>query len=128
MKGKILVVEDDRFLSKVYYTKLSKEGYEVVLAAEGDEAIRKVAEVKPMLILLDLILPGKNGFDVLQEIKTNDELKDIPVIIMSNLGQQSDIDRGKKLGAVDYLVKTNFSIQEVVEKITDFLVSHKIKK
>ena len=74
MNAKILVVEDDRFLSKVYYTKLSKEGFDVVLAVDGNEAIGKIKEETPDLILLDLILPGKSGFDVLQDIRTDKDL------------------------------------------------------
>lgn len=125
---KILVVEDDRFLSKVYYTKLTKDGFDVILAVEGDEAIRKVKEEKPDVILLDLILPGKNGFEVLEEIKADDEYSDIPVVIMSNLGQEKDIERGRKLGAVDYLVKTNYSINDVISKIKEYVVSSKLNK
>lgn len=113
----ILVVEDDRFLSRIYATKLTKEGYEVILAVEADEAMRKVKEKKPDVILLDLVLPKKSGFEFLEEIKKDKILAKIPVIILSNLGQREDIERGKKLGAVDYLVKANFSIQEVVTKI-----------
>lgn len=118
----ILVVEDDRFLSRIYSTKLTKEGYEVVLAVEADEADRKLKEKKPDLILLDLVLPKRSGFEFLEEIKQNADFKAIPVIILSNLGQEEDIARGKKLGAADYLVKANFSIQEVVEKIKKQLV------
>lgn len=118
---KILVVEDDRFLSKVYSKKLTKEGYDVSLAVEGSEAVRKVKEELPNLILLDLILPGKSGFEVLAEIKSDAKTSKIPVVILSNLGQEEDIRRGKELGAKDYLVKSNMSINEVVDKVKEHI-------
>lgn len=119
---KILVIEDDRFLSRIYSTKLAREGYEVILATEGNEAMGKLKNCRPDLILLDLVLPGRSGFEILAEIKGVKELVEIPVIILSNLGQQEDLDRGKKLGAADYLVKVNFGINEVVTKIKQYLV------
>jgi DNA-binding response OmpR family regulator len=124
VKFKILVAEDDRFLSKVYFTKLSAEGYDVVVASDGEEAIRKVEAEKPDLVLLDMVMPKTNGFDVLKTIKAGDT-KDIPVIILSNLGQDEDVKKGLKLGAVDYLVKTNLSIQEVVTKVKEYLTDDK---
>jgi len=124
-KSKILVAEDDRFLSKIYATKLASEGYEVIVAGEGEEAIRKIIAELPDLILLDLVMPKKNGFEVLQVIKADAKTKNIPVVILSNLGQEEDVKRGASLGAVDYLVKTNLSIQEVVSKIKDYLVRFK---
>ncbi|MBI4215609.1 MAG: response regulator [Parcubacteria group bacterium] len=127
-KKKILVAEDDRFLSKIYYTKLSTEGYDVSVASDGEEAVRKTESELPELILLDMVMPKKNGFEVLQDIKANEKTKDIPVIILSNLGQEEDVKRGLGLGANDYLVKTNLSIQEVVSKIKDFFVKIELKK
>src|SRR6266850_2054070 len=100
----ILVIEDDRFLSRIYFTKLTKEGFEVVLATEGEEAMRRLQEKMPDLILLDLVLPIKSGFEILEEIKQSSRFAKIPVVIFSNLGQQEDMERGKRLGAADYFV------------------------
>ena len=123
--AKVLVVEDDMFLAKILSTKLEKEGFSVVLAFDGEEALNKLKKEIPDLILLDLILPKKNGFEVLEEIKLDDKLNKIPVIILSNLGQQSDVVKGKELGAVDYLIKANFSLDEVISKIKEHLIKAK---
>lgn len=116
-KPRVLIVEDDQFLRKIYITKLSQENFDVMTAVDGEEALTAPKKETPDIILLDLILPKIDGFEVLKELKNDPETKDIPVIILSNLGQQSDIERGKKLGAIDYLVKSQFSINEVVNKI-----------
>ena len=118
---KVLVAEDDKFLSKAYAAKLKKEGFDVVLAGNGEEAVEKTKSEKPDVVLLDLIMPKKDGFDSLSDIKKDQTTKNIPVVILSNLGQEEDIERGKKLGAVDYLVKSNISIQDVVNKIKQVL-------
>ncbi|MCD6549996.1 response regulator [bacterium] len=117
VKNKILIVEDDKFLRDLLARKLIKEGYEISVAVDGEEALRKVKEEKPNLILLDLILPGIGGFDVLAQIKKDAELAEIPVIILSNLGQKDDIEKGLKLGAMDYLIKAHFAPGEIIEKI-----------
>ena len=114
---KILVAEDDKFLVKIYQTKLAEQGYEVVIAMDGEDALAKVESEKPDLLILDLIMPKKNGFDVLEEMKQKEELKSIPVVVLSNLGQESDVERVMQAGAVDYIIKANFSIEAVVEKI-----------
>ncbi len=118
---RILVAEDDKFLANVLLSKLQKEGFEVIHTFEGEEALAKIRKKRPDLVLLDLILQVKDGFDVLKELKADESLKSIPVIILSNLGQDEDIKRGQELGAEDYLVKTNFSLKEVVEKIKSHL-------
>ena len=120
-KPKVLMIEDDKFLRKIYKNKLSKSGFEFVEAINGIEGLNKVLSEKPDLVLLDLILPRKNGFDVLIEMKRNRATKKIPVIILSNLGQESDIQRGLSLGAQDYLVKTDISLSEVVNKVKENL-------
>ena len=114
---KILIIEDDQRINKVYMAKLSVEGITVVTALDGEEGLRKIYSEKPDLILLDLMLPRKSGFDILKEIKADPKVKDIPVIILSNLAQEKEIEEGLALGAVDYLVKTDYSIQQVMEKI-----------
>jgi len=116
-KPKILIIEDDQRINKVYMAKLSVEGITVMTALDGEEGLRKIYSEKPDLILLDLMLPRKSGFDILKEIKADPKVKDIPVIILSNLAQEKEIEQGLALGAVDYLVKTDYSIQQVMEKI-----------
>jgi len=122
-KKKILLIEDDKFLLKLYSDKLNREGFEVSMAITGEEGLGKVAAEKPDLVLLDIILPQKNGFDILSEIKLNSATKNIPVIILTNLGQDSDIKTGFELGAVDYLVKTDFSITKLPEIVRKYLAS-----
>ncbi len=114
---KILVVEDDKFLRELIVQKLLKEGYTVVEAIDGEQGIQKAASEKPDGILLDIILPGVDGFEVLRKIKVQEDTKDIPVVILSNLGQQDDIERGISLGAKDYLIKAEFTPGEIVEKV-----------
>lgn len=122
-KKKILLIEDDKFLLKLYSDKLNREGFEVSMAITGEEGLSKVAAEKPDLVLLDIILPQKNGFDILSEIKLNPVTKNIPVIILTNLGQDSDIKTGFELGAADYLVKTDFSITKLPEIVRKYLAS-----
>jgi DNA-binding response OmpR family regulator len=121
MAKKILIVEDDKFLRELIVRKLEKEEYNVVEALDGEEGVRKIKEEKPDLVLLDLILPGIDGFEVLAKIKEDPLVEGIPVIILSNLGQREDVERGLKLGAVDYLVKAKFTPGEIVEKIKNNL-------
>jgi DNA-binding response OmpR family regulator len=122
---KILVVEDETFLVKIYAVKLKKEGYEVSIANDGEEAVRLAAEVDPDLILLDLILPKMNGFEALERMRATSVNKETPVIVLSNLGQEEDIKRAEGLGADGYLVKANFSIQDIVAKIRETLDKRK---
>ena len=118
-KPTVLLVEDDPFLSSVLRMKLEKESFKVVRAADGDEALNFLTEqgIKPDLILLDLILPKKNGFEVLEIIRQDPLLEKLPVIIISNLGQPSDIERGKALGVIDYFIKARLSVEELVNKV-----------
>lgn len=118
---KILVAEDDKFLLKIYQTKLAKEGFNILIASDGEEAIQMVKSEKPSLVILDLLLPKKSGFEVLAEIKADPVTKDIPVIISSNLGQDADVEKGLKLGAADYMIKANLSITEVMDKIKKYI-------
>jgi len=114
---KILIIEDDRFLRELISKKLTKEGFEVSEAIDGEEGIKKIKSEKPDLILLDLILPGIDGFEVLSKMKDDPTVSSIPVIILSNLGQKEDVEKGLKLGAVDYLIKAHFTPGEIIEKI-----------
>lgn len=115
--AKILLIEDDKFLRELIIQKLGREGYEVVEAPEGEAGLLKMKEEKPDLVLLDLILPGIDGFEVLSRIKKDPELKTTPVIILSNLGQRDDVQKGIDSGAEDYLIKAHFTPGEIVEKI-----------
>lgn len=115
--AKILIVEDDRFLSELITQKIGAEGYEVSLAMDGEQALVKAKEEKPHLILLDLILPTMDGFAVLQQLKASPETQNIPVIILSNLGQKEDVERGMQLGAIDFMIKANFTPNEIIAKI-----------
>lgn len=117
MAKKILVVEDDKFLRELISQKLLREGYDVAEAMDGEKGIDAVKQEKPDLILLDLILPGIDGFEVLARIKSDPEISEIPVIILSNLGQKDDIEKGLNMGAVDYLIKAHFTPTEILEKI-----------
>jgi DNA-binding response OmpR family regulator len=121
MPKKILVIEDDKFLRKLLIDRLVEEGYFVDGAIDGEEGLKKVKDEKCDLILLDLILPGINGFEVLSSLKKEKNLEGIPVLILSNLGQKEEIERGLKLGAVDYIIKAHFTLDEIVEKIKKIL-------
>ena len=116
-KARILLVEDDSFLSSMYVTKLTMSGYDSIVAADGQEGFTKAQQEKPDLILLDIILPKMDGFEVLEKVKKDENTKDIPVVLLTNLGQKEDIDRGLKLGADDYLIKAHFTPSEVMGKI-----------
>jgi two-component system, OmpR family, response regulator VicR len=117
MVKKILLVEDEELIISLLQKKLVKEGYEVTLARNGEEGLKVMPELKPDIVLLDIIMPKKGGFDVLEAMSKDDNLKNIPVVIISNSGQPVELDRAKRLGAKDWLIKTNFDPQEVVEKV-----------
>lgn len=116
-KTKILVVEDDLFMVDLLTRELKKSGFEIAVAKTGREGVEMFSEVKPDLILLDIILPDLNGFDALREIRRIPEGHEAKVVILSNLGDESDKEEGKRLGALDYLVKANFSLPEIVERV-----------
>lgn len=118
---KIIVAEDDQFLSNAYRVKLTKEGFDVKMVADGQELIDLLKTFKPNLIILDLLMPKKDGFETLKEIKADPNLADIPIIIASNLGQTNDIDLGLKLGAQDYIVKSDLSLEDLVKKIKEYV-------
>ncbi len=124
-KSKVLVVEDDPFLSNLLKLRLEKEQMEVISAKDGENALKKISETSPDLVLLDLILPKKSGFEVLQNISLDPSLKDKPVIIISNLGQTSDIEKAKELGAIEYFIKAKVSIDDLILKIKEFLKNKK---
>lgn len=120
-KKKILIIEDDEHVSRVYEMKFSKEGYNTVLVTNGEEAVEKVTSEKPNLIILDLMVPRKDGFVILEEIKKNPNAANIPVLVLSNLGGKNDRDRALALGAVDYMVKVENSMQDVIDRAKKYL-------
>ena len=117
MPQKILIVEDDKFLRKLVVEKFKQENFEVIEAADGEQGLKKIKEEKPNIVLLDLTLPKKDGFQVLSEIKGDKDISSIPVIIFSNLGQREEMEKASKLGAADYLIKAHFTPNEIVEKV-----------
>ena len=116
---KVLLVEDDSFLRDICYKKLIKEGFNVAVAVDGEAALKKVESFMPEIVLLDIILPAIDGFEVLKEIRShkNRLVKNVPVIMLTNLGQEEDNRKALALGANDYLVKAHFTTDEIVEKI-----------
>ena len=118
----ILIVDDDESVWDLHNYIVSKEGFRVEKAADGKEAVEKARLLCPALIILDLMLPKRNGFAILEEIKKNPDIASIPVLILSNLGQKGDQDRALALGAKEYLVKVNHSMQEVVDKAKSYLL------
>ncbi|MDP1629009.1 MAG: response regulator, partial [bacterium] len=118
---KIFLVEDDQFLGGLMSNKLEKEGFSVVRVLDGEEAVKKIFEDRPDLVLLDIILPGMDGFEVLKRLREDPQTAKIPVIMLTNLGAKEDIERGFKLGAQDYMVKAHFTPGEIVAKIKSVL-------
>lgn len=119
---KVLIVEDDQLIFSILSRELTGAGYEVLNAFDGEQAITTTREQRPDLILLDILLPRKNGFEVLQALKADPELASIPVVILSNLGQPEDIQKGRELGAIDYMVKVEFEPKQIVAKVRTLLV------
>jgi len=117
MPKTILFIEDESALQKTFGDILRQEGYEMISALDGEAGLRVARERKPNLILLDLILPKIHGFDVLKQLKEDKETKEIPIIVLTNLEGIGDVDRAIELGATTYLVKAQYSLDEVVEKI-----------
>lgn len=121
----ILIVEDEDFLIRTLKDNLVIEGYTIETAKDGEEAIEKIGKKKPDLILLDILMPKKDGFYVLEEIKKNPKWKLIPVIVLSNLGEDAAIKRALEIGADDYFVKSQHPIEEVIERIKEYLEGRK---
>ena len=120
---KILLCEDEEFVARSYIRKLELEGFKVIHAHNGEDAFKFILEHKPSLVILDLMMPLKTGFEVLQEIQnqTDEDIKKIPIIVASNLGQKSDIDTALSLGASGFLIKSNISLKELVAKVREHL-------
>ena len=119
--AKVLIIEDDLFLRDLVYQKLQSSGFEAYQAVDGEEGLKKIIEIKPDIVLLDIILPGIDGFEILRRKKENPEIASIPVIVLSNLGQKEEIDQGLNLGAKDYLIKAHFTLDEIMMKVKNVL-------
>ncbi len=114
---KIIIVEDEEILRNLLHKKLLAEGYSVDVAENGEVGLQKIRENRPDLILLDIVMPKMGGFEMLEEMQKDESISGIPVIVVSNSGQPVEIDRAQKLGARDWLVKTEFDPQEVIDKV-----------
>ncbi len=121
MKSKILIIEDDSFLGDVLVRKLAGEGFSVSLAKDAEQGLKDIASMRPDMVLLDIILPKMNGYEMLEKKQNDPAIKNIPVIIISNSGQQVDVARAQSLGAKDYLIKADFDPDEVVAKVQQYL-------
>ena len=120
-KQNILLVEDDPFLVEMYMNKFEEAGYEIDVASNGNKAIEQIKAKHPVIVLMDVVMPGLDGFEVLKLIKSDETTKSIPVIMLTNLGQKEDVDKAMNLGAADYLVKAHFTPSEVVSKVKQII-------
>ncbi|MEK7508210.1 MAG: response regulator [Patescibacteria group bacterium] len=118
---KILIVEDDTFISSLVKARLEKEGFEVVQAFDGEEGLRLLKAEKPDLIILDLIMPKSSGFELMEQLNINVEFNQIPLMILSNLAQESDIQKAKNLGAREFFIKIRTSIDDVVARAKELM-------
>ena len=121
----VLIVDDDEFLLEMYALKFKEAGFHVEVAETGREAVEKAREIVPDVILLDIVLPEMDGFEVLQEIRRGKDAPDSIIIMLTNLGQKDDTERSIRLGAEDYIIKAHFTPSEVVEKVTSLLAKRK---
>lgn len=120
-KQKVLLVEDDKMIIDMYTLKFTQEGYDVMQAENGKDGLDMAKKSNPDIVLLDIILPQMDGFTVLKALKADDKTKEIPVVLLTNLGQDGDVKKGLELGAVDYLIKANFTPSQVVDKVKSLL-------
>ncbi len=118
---KILIVEDDTYLANAHRVKLTKSGFETMIAYDGEAAVKMCSTFNPDLIILDLIMPNKDGFAVLEELKKDTTQQHIPIIVTSNLSQKEDINRALNLGATDYIIKSNINLNDLLTKISNLL-------
>jgi DNA-binding response OmpR family regulator len=121
-KKPILIIEDDQSLVSLIENALDPAKFNVYLALDANEGFAKALQEQPAIVILDILLPGEDGFECLKKLKEHPKTKDIPVIILSNLGQENEIRRGLGLGAVDYLLKADLSINDIIKKILQYLV------
>jgi len=120
-KIKVALIEDEEVLLNVLKDKLEKEGFEVYPAVDGEDGLGVIKDKQPDIILLDILMPKMDGFTVLKKLKENPETKNVPVLLLTNLGQDEDVKKGNELGAVGYLVKANITPSEVVDKVKSLM-------
>ena len=122
-KKKILIalVEDDQLIAEMYVTKFKKEGFDIQHALDGLAGLELVKKINPDIILLDIIMPKLDGFQVLQQLRAEVAFKATPIILLTNLGQEEDVEKGRQLGATDYFIKTNFTPAAIVDKVKAIL-------
>lgn len=118
---KIVLIEDDTVLAEMYLQKFAREGYKVVHALDGEEGIKQIRATKPNLVLLDIMMPKKSGIEVLEDLRGSPDTKDVKVILLSNVGDQEYIDKAMTMGALGYLLKSNYTPSEVVGQIEELL-------
>ncbi len=121
--NKVLLVEDDQILARLYQTKFQKEGFDIQLAFDGQDGLDKMRSFLPELIILDLIMPKVDGFNFLEKVKGDSELskRGTPILVLSNLGQESDIKKAMEMGAKDFFIKADVSLSQMVEKVRKYL-------
>jgi len=117
----ILLVEDDKFIIDIYTRKLKKAGFSVEIARDGEEALRKVKSIKPDLLILDIVLPNIDGWEIIKRIKKDKKLKDLKIVALTNLQRGEDIERGKSLGITGYFVKAHYTPSQIVEEIKNVM-------
>lgn len=117
MAKKILIVDDDSMISDMYLMKFTEDGFDASTASDGKTALEKIESENPDIVLLDIVMPQMDGFDVLKELGKKGILRKIKVILLSNVGQKEDVERGLSLGATEYIIKANFTPSEVLEKV-----------
>jgi len=118
---KILIIEDDPFLSEMYAAKLNQNDFQTEVATDGKSGLAKIKADKPDLVLLDIVLPKMDGFEILKAIKGDPKFKDVPIVLLTNLGQKSEVEKGLSLGADEYIIKAHFTPTAVVAKVKEIL-------
>ena len=118
---KILIIEDDPFLSEMYDAKFTESGFETEIAIDGKQGLAKIKDIQPDLVLLDIVLPKMDGFELLKKLKEKEETKKIPIILLTNLGQKSEVEKGLALGADEYIIKAHFTPTAVVARVREIL-------
>jgi len=119
--AKVLLIEDDPLLIDIYTTKLKQSGFEVEVVEQGDKAVAFVQETRPDVILLDIVLPHVDGWEILEQLQRQETTKNVPVAVLSNLGQKEEIEKGLRMGAAKYLIKAHYTPSEVVEEVKQLL-------
>jgi CheY-like chemotaxis protein len=120
-QSKILIIEDDPLLVKMYMTKFMMEGYQVVTAGDGEQGFAVAKAEKPNFIIMDVMMPKLSGLQLLEMLRADPELKDLPVLMLSNLSQPAEVEKAKQLGVKDFLIKANYTPSQIVEKVREYL-------